>query len=101
MTSAEKTALSGHGVAAPVGRDRELRLIGLFLEQAATEGGALLLTGDPGVGKTMLLDVAAAAADKAGTRVLRVAGAEFGDEANFSGLSGLLAPVLDHRRQLS
>lgn len=77
MTRVEKAGVSGHGVAA-LGRDRELGLIGSFLEQAATEGGALLLTGDPGVGKTMLLDAAAAAAGAAGTRVLCVAGTEFG-----------------------
>ena len=49
-----------------VGRGPEVELIGSFLDRAAAEGGALLLTGDPGVGKTMLLDAAAATAEAAG-----------------------------------
>jgi DNA-binding CsgD family transcriptional regulator len=102
MTRDEKAAApSGRSVSAPVGRDRELALVGAFLDRAAAEGGALLLTGDPGVGKTMLLDAAAAMAEAEGTRVLRVAGAEFGGEANFSALSDLLWPVLDDRRHLN
>ena len=102
MTRDEEAAVrSGQGVAALVGRGPELELIGWFLDRAAAEGGALLFTGDPGVGKTMLLDAAAAAAEAAGSRVLRVAGAEFGGEANFSGLGELLRPVLAERRQLS
>ena len=106
MTSDEKAgaasvARSGQGAAALVGRSRELGLIDSFLDLAAAEGGALLFTGEPGVGKTMLLDAAAAAAEAAGSRVLRVAGAEFGSEANFSGLGDLLRPVLAERRQLS
>ncbi len=107
MTRDEKAgagsaARSGQGAAAAlVGRGRELGLITSFLDRAAAEGGALMLTGEPGVGKTMLLDAAVAAAEAAGSRVLRVAGAEFGREANFSGLGDLLRPVLAERRQLS
>jgi len=97
MTRDEKAAV----LAALVGRDRELALVGAFLDCAAAAGGALLLTGDPGVGKTMLLDVAAARAEAAGTRVLRVAGAEFGGQANYSALSDLLRPVLEDRRHLN
>lgn len=36
-----------------MGRDEELRLIASFLEQAASDGEALLFTGEPGVGKTV------------------------------------------------
>ena len=72
------------GVAAMlVGRDRELGLIGSFLGQAAAEGGVLLFTGEPGVGKTVMLD-AAVSATAAGTSVLRTAGGEFNAEVNFS-----------------
>jgi transcriptional regulator with AAA-type ATPase domain len=42
-----------------VGRDRELELIRSFLDRAAVDGEALLLWGEPGVGKTALLDAAA------------------------------------------
>ena len=107
MASDEKAgaapaARSGQGAAAAlVGRGRELGLIDAFLDRAAAEGGALLFTGDPGVGKTVLLDAAAAVAEAVGSRVLRVAGTEFGGEASFSGLGDLLRPVLAERRHLS
>ena len=42
-----------------VGRDRELGLVASFLDQVTAEGGALLFTGEPGVGKTVILDAAA------------------------------------------
>ena len=35
-----------------VGRDRELGFLREFFLQAAVSGGALLLSGEPGVGKT-------------------------------------------------
>lgn len=105
MTREEKTGpapggASGQRAAALVGRGRELGLIGSLLDRIAAGGGTLLFTGDPGVGKTVLLDEAGAAAEAAGRRVLRVAGAEFGAGANFSGLGDLLRPVLAERRPL-
>ena len=75
-----------------VGRDEELRLIASFLEQAASDGGALLFTGEPGVGKTALLDTAEEMAVAAGAQVMRVAGSEFGSRVSFSGLGQLLRP---------
>jgi DNA-binding CsgD family transcriptional regulator len=83
-----------------VGRDRELGLIGSFLGQAAIEGGVLLFTGEPGVGKTVILDTAVSAT-AAGTRVLRTAGGEFKAEVNFSALGHLLQPILGELDQLS
>ena len=51
-----------------IGRDADLELIGSFLERAASGGGALLMSGEAGVGKTLLLEtVAARAAAPAGT----------------------------------
>ena len=38
-----------------VGRDRELATLGSFLDEAVVDGATLLLTGEPGVGKTALL----------------------------------------------
>jgi DNA-binding CsgD family transcriptional regulator len=76
-----------------VGRDQELELIASFLKQAAADGGTLLFTGEPGVGKTALLDAAAQSALAAGLEVVRIAGSEFGSEASFSGLAQLLEPL--------
>ena len=41
-----------------VGREAEMDRIRAFLATARTDGGALLVTGEPGVGKTGLLDAA-------------------------------------------
>ena len=59
-----------------IGRDKELTFIGSFVERAVTGGGALLMSGDAGVGKTLLLDVVAARAAAAGIRVVRAVGAD-------------------------
>ncbi|WP_218136101.1 AAA family ATPase [Nonomuraea jiangxiensis] len=80
-----------------IGRAAELGLIDAFLDRAAADGAALVLSGEPGVGKTALLDAAARAASAKGTRVLRAAGAEFEADIAFSGLNQVLFPVYhDH-----
>jgi hypothetical protein len=49
------------GSAEPLfGRDRDVEVLRSFVDQSAVEGGAVLLSGDAGVGKTVLLDAAAA-----------------------------------------
>ena len=55
----------------------------------------MLLSGEPGVGKTTLLNGLADSASAAGTTVLRVTGAEFEGEISFTGLNQLLFPLLD------
>jgi MoxR-like ATPase len=57
-----------------VGRSDELALVSAFVVRARTGGEALLLFGEPGAGKTVLLEAAAEAAAAAGTWVLRAAG---------------------------
>ncbi|MGO9976017.1 MAG: ATP-binding protein [Solirubrobacteraceae bacterium] len=76
-----------------IGRGPELELIMSFLDRAVTDGEALLLLGEPGVGKTALLEVAAASASAAGGLVLRAAGVEFEAELTFSGLHQALVPL--------
>ncbi|MGI5239298.1 helix-turn-helix transcriptional regulator [Dactylosporangium sp. CA-139066] len=78
-----------------VGRADDLRLLRTFVDDTARSGGALLLYGDAGVGKTMLLDAAAAYADSVGTRVLRAAGTQFEATVSFAGLHQVLHPILD------
>jgi hypothetical protein len=98
-----------HGGGAPIskapgsliGRDGDLEYITAFVDQAAASGGALLLSGEAGVGKTVLLDAAAAHAESAGSRVLRAAGAEFEGAVSFAGLNQLLRPLLGQARGLS
>jgi predicted ATP-dependent serine protease len=61
----------------PVGRDAELAAVRVFLARAGTGGAVLLVRGEPGVGKTLLLDAAADMASAADVRVLSAAGVEF------------------------
>lgn len=60
------------------------------------ESGTLVLTGEAGIGKSALLEEAAAAATEAGMRLLRAAGTEAEREVPFGGLLQLLRPVLGH-----
>jgi DNA-binding CsgD family transcriptional regulator len=83
-----------------VGRDRECARIDELLEGAlAGESGALIVRGEAGIGKTALLDYAAARAD--GMQLLATAGVEAEADLAFAGLYGLLRPILDGLSELS
>jgi DNA-binding CsgD family transcriptional regulator len=75
-----------------VGRDRDLAVIRAFLDELPARGEALLLSGEPGVGKSALLDAAEETAARAGIRVLRAAGAE-SEDMSFGVLNQLLLPL--------
>ena len=77
-----------------IGRDHDLGLVRGFVDEATVSGGALLLSGDAGVGKTVLLDAAAGQARGTGTRVVRAAGVEFESTIGFAGLHQVLQPLL-------
>jgi DNA-binding CsgD family transcriptional regulator len=83
-----------------IGRDGELALLRAFRQQAETEGAALLLVGEPGMGKTQLLDAIASATSAAGGRVLRAGGVEFEADVSFSALNQALLPLLGEFAQL-
>ena len=83
-----------------VGRESEMERIHAFLATARADGGALLVTGEPGVGKTVLLNAASQAASALGMRILRAAGVEFEAGTSFSGLNQVLVPHLDALAQL-
>ncbi|MFD7592930.1 AAA family ATPase [Kitasatospora sp. NPDC059812] len=82
------------------GREHEQSVVAGLLD-AAREGrsGVLLLRGEPGIGKTALLDHAVGRAGEA-FRVIRAAGVEYEAELPFAGLSLLLAPGLDRLHAL-
>jgi DNA-binding CsgD family transcriptional regulator len=83
-----------------IGRESELDRIRGFVGAAKTDGGALLVTGEPGVGKTVLLNAASDAASAMGLRVVRAAGVEFETAMSFSGLNQVLLPLLGTLTQL-
>ncbi|MFE2068455.1 AAA family ATPase [Streptomyces sp. NPDC059467] len=76
-----------------LGREAELELIGSLLTGPGRGSSGLLLHGEPGVGKTALLDAAAARATDLGMRVLRAAGVQAETRIAFSALHQLLYPV--------
>jgi DNA-binding CsgD family transcriptional regulator len=77
-----------------VGRDDELRSLRDFVDRLRIQGESLLLSGDAGVGKTMLLDAAAQYARAQGYRVVRAAGVEFEAGVSFATLHLVLQPLL-------
>jgi DNA-binding CsgD family transcriptional regulator len=76
-----------------VGREAEQAQIERLLDDAAGgRGGALVVRGEAGVGKTALLEQAVEAAE--GFRVVRAVGAEAEAELPFAGLHELVGPVV-------
>jgi DNA-binding CsgD family transcriptional regulator len=76
-----------------VGREEELAAIRAFLTARDDLPGALVLEGEPGIGKTVLLRQALAEAPS--YRLLAAAPAEAEHELSFTGLMDLLEPVLE------
>jgi pimeloyl-ACP methyl ester carboxylesterase len=54
----------------PFGRDKDLEVLHAFVDQSSSDGGAVMLSGAPGVGKTVLLAAVAGHSADAGLRVL-------------------------------
>ena len=78
-----------------LGRDRERQEIGHAAGAGAAGASATLaLAGEPGIGKTALLDYAAGQAADAGLRVLRARGIESEAQIPFGSLLELLRPAL-------
>lgn len=79
-----------------VGRDDELALIDALMARGRAQGGdALLLHGDPGVGKSALAAAATANARASGATVLSTTGVPSEAEVPYTSLQPLLWPVLD------
>jgi DNA-binding CsgD family transcriptional regulator len=81
------------------GRRRECGMLDQLIDAVRAGGSRVLVVrGEPGVGKSALLDYLAGRA--AGCRVVRAVGVESEMELAFAGLHQLLAPVLDHLEDL-
>src|SRR3954465_14650556 len=81
------------------GRRRECDVLGQLVNAArAGESRALVVRGEPGVGKTALLDYLAEHAS--GCRVARAVGVESEMELAYAGVHQLLTPMLDRVQRL-
>jgi predicted ATPase len=87
---------AGEALVMLYGRAAERSVIDRLIADAiAGRSGALIVRGEPGIGKTALLDYAAAAAGSAALRIVRGEGVECKAALPFEGLHRLLEPVLD------
>jgi len=83
-----------------LGREDELRLLTSLLDGVEGVGGALVLRGEPGVGKSRLLSEAAALARDQGFTVLSTTGVQFEAHLAFAGLHQVLRPVRSSMERL-
>ena len=82
-----------------LGRQRERAVLERLLGTArGGHGATIVLHGDPGVGKTALLEYAVEAGE--GFRVIRTAGVEGEMELDFAALQQLCSPILGFAEQL-
>jgi hypothetical protein len=91
MTSTVKEPAS----VAIVGRERELARIEAFVERAVEAPAALVLEGEPGIGKTTLWRLAVVRARERGVHVLTARAAQAERELSFAALGDLLAPAVE------
>ncbi|MDT7579968.1 MAG: hypothetical protein QOK35_1232, partial [Pseudonocardiales bacterium] len=90
--------MTGFETAAPaglIGRQQDLDVVRSFAGQASVSGGALVIAGEPGIGKTALLDAVATEAEAAGTKILRAAGVEHEAGITYAGLNLALLPLAE------
>ena len=76
-----------------LGRDAEIERLTSLLDGIGDGGGALVLSGEPGIGKSRLLAVAAAMARERGFTVLSATGVQSEAHLPFAGLHQLLRPL--------
>lgn len=83
-----------------LGRAAEIELLASLLDGIHEGGGALVLYGEPGIGKSRLLAAAAALARERGFTVLSATGVQSEAHLPFAGLHQLLRPLRFHAANL-
>ncbi|MFF0143209.1 AAA family ATPase [Streptomyces sp. NPDC005227] len=83
------------------GREQTIEHIDEFLTSASRRGGALTLTGEPGVGKTALLDAVAGGMTAPGARVIRVDGIQRDAKVTYAALDRILSTLHGDMTSLS
>jgi DNA-binding CsgD family transcriptional regulator len=86
---------SGNAGPGLIGRDHELGVLTDLIGGIRERGGAMVVLGEPGIGKSSLLRAAAEAGRQESLRVLVTTGIEAEAQLPFAGLHQLLWPVLD------
>jgi len=85
-----------------VGRETEIKALIDWFDSGSPGGGTLLLTGEPGIGKTALLGAACDRLEEAGAvRLLRAAGVRSESGVPLAGLHQLLKPLLRNAEGLA
>jgi DNA-binding CsgD family transcriptional regulator len=77
-----------------IGREAETHMLGDLLDHVHDRGGSLVVSGEPGVGKSALLEEAGARAQGHGMLVLAATGVQSEAQLPFAGLHRLLQPIL-------
>ena len=83
-----------------LGRDPELERLHEMIDQIERRGGALVVRGEPGIGKSALLEAAEDRAHERGSAVLTTTATQSEARFAFGGLHRLLLPFLDGLDQL-
>ena len=78
-----------------VGRDQELERLTGMIDQVGTRGGALVVRGEAGIGKSALLEAVVERARERGATVVTTTGTQSEARLAFGGLHQLLLPFLD------
>ena len=78
-----------------IGREAEIGRLHTMIDMVSEGGGALIIRGEAGIGKSALLAEASAHANMSGLRVLSTVGAESEAHLPYAGLHQLLRPVRD------
>src|SRR5216683_1703863 len=84
-----------------IGREAESEVLDAVIDQIHIRGGALIVRGEAGIGKSALLRRARARVTARGGRVLSTVGVELEAELAFAGLLQLLHPIIGLTERLS
>src|SRR5262249_22607438 len=82
------------------GREQEIALISRLLDRIAQDGSTLVVTGEPGIGKSVLLEAARQQARERGFLILNMAGVLAEVHLPFAALEQALRPVMKQAAHL-
>src|SRR5208337_3714617 len=83
------------------GRESEMQVLTGLLDKVHEQGGSLVISGEPGIGKSALLGEASARAQDRGMLVLMTTGVQSEAQLPFAGLHQLVQPVLGQAGMLA